>query len=156
MMNIDNYSAQFKIKVGDAVLNKQLIYLDTNYWIYMREASFGKATAVRIKIYERLKDLVKKEVAICPLSPHVFQELMNIGNKEKRLKTAEVMDELSQQICFISPLNITGQEFLSFVRNCQARAEGKSPFNPIIKYVFTKVAFVLGEFYPTIEGIPDE
>ncbi len=154
-MKIEDFSEQFKIKIGDMVLNKYQIYLDTKYWIFMRDASLGKASLVQTAIYEKLKDLVQKEVAICPLSPHVFQELMNIRNKEKRLNMAQVMDELSQQVCFISPLNIVGQELLSFVRNSQARAEGKSPFNPI-KYVFTKVAFLLGEFYPAVEGIPDE
>lgn len=154
-MNIENHSAQFKIAVGNSVLKKKRIYLDTKYWVFMRDSALGKATPVQVEIHEKLKDLVKKEVAICPLSPHVFIELMNIGDKEKRLKMAEVMDELSQQICFISPLNIVGQELLSFVRNCQAKAEGNPLFNPA-KYVFTKVAFVMGESYPKVGGIPDE
>jgi len=41
------------------------------------------------------------------------------------------------------------------VRHCQAKAEGKFLFNPA-KYVFTKVAFVLGELYPAVEGISSE
>lgn len=154
-MNIEDYSEQFKIELGDIALKRYRIYLDTKYWIFMRDASLGKATTVQTNIYKKLKDLIKKEFAICPLSPHIFEELMNIGDKEKRLNMARVMDELSQQICFISPLNIAGQELLSFVRNCQAKVEGKSLFNPA-KYVFTKVAFVMGELYPTVEGIPDE
>lgn len=154
-MSIDNYSAQFKIKVGDAVLKKKRIYLDTKYWVFMRDALQDKASGVQTKIYGLLKGLVKNEVAICPLSPHLFQELMNIGDKEKRLKTAEAMDELSQQVCFISPLSIVGQELLSFVRYCQAVAQGKSLFNPT-KYVFIKIAFALGEIYPSVKGIPNE
>ncbi len=154
-MSIDNYSTQFKIKIGEMVLKKQRIYLDTKYWIFMREALQGNASDTQTKIYVRLKDLVKKEVVICPLSPHVFQELMNIGDREKRLRMAEVMDELSQQVCFISPPSIVGQELLSFVRNCQAKSAEKSLFN-LSKYVFTKIAFVLGEIYPSIKGIPDE
>jgi hypothetical protein len=152
---VEAYSQKSKIEIGDTVLRKHRIYLDTKYWIFMRDASLGRATTVQIEIYEKLKDLVKKEVVICPLSPHLFEELMNIGDKEKRLNMARVMDELSRQICFISPLNITGQELLSFVRHCQAKAKGKFLFNPA-KYVFTKVAFVLGELYPTVEGIPIE
>lgn len=68
---------------------------------------------------------------------------------------ARVMDELSNQVCFISPMDIVGQELLCFVRNCQGRAEGKALLNPA-KYVFTKVPFVLGEPYPTIDGISEE
>lgn len=154
-MNIEDYSEQFKIELGEIVLKRHRIYLDTKYWIFMRDASLGKATTVQADIYKKLKCLVKKEVAICPLSPHIFEELMNIGDKEKRLNMAQVMDELSKQVCFIDPLSIVGQELLSFVRHCQAKAEGKSLFNPA-KYVFTKVAFVLGELYPAVGGISSE
>ncbi len=154
-MSIEDYSEQFKIELGAIMLKRHRIYLDTKYWIFMRDASLGKATTVQTNIYKKLNDLVKKENVICPLSPHIFQELMNIGDKEKRLNMAQVMDELSQQVCFISPLCIVGQELLSFVRHCQAKAKGKFLFNPA-KYVFTKVAFVLGELYPAVEGIPIE
>lgn len=152
---MEAHSHKFRVEIGNVVMKKYRIYLDTKYWVYMRDASTEKATITQTEIYRRLKNLVQKEVAICPLSPHIFYELMNIGDEEKRLKMARVMDELSQQVCFISPLNITGQELLSFMRNSQASAEGKSPFNPI-KYVFTKAAFVGGEVYPAVKGIPDE
>lgn len=152
---MEAFSQKFRIKIGDMVLKKHRIYLDTKYWIFMRDASLEKATKLQTKIYEKLRDLVKKEVAICPLSPHIFQELMNIGDKEKRLKVAKVMDELSQQVCFISPLSIVGQELLSFVRYCRAKGEGKPLFNPA-KYVFTKVSFMMGELYPTIQGLPHQ
>ncbi|GBE41058.1 MAG TPA: hypothetical protein ENH45_06780 [Nitrospirae bacterium] len=152
---MENYTQQFKIDIGDMVLKKHRIYIDTKYWIYMRDAFLGKEPLIRIEIYKKLRDLVQKEIVICPLSPHIFLELMNIGDKEKRLIMAQVMDELSRQVCFISPLNIVGQELLSFVRNCQAKAERKSLFIPT-RYVFTKVPFVMGELYPTIEGISDE
>ncbi|MBT9169280.1 MAG: hypothetical protein DDT19_02637 [Syntrophomonadaceae bacterium] len=152
---IEDYSQKFRIKIGDMVLKKYRFYLDTKYWIFMRNASIGKASPIQMEIYGKLRDLVKKEVAICPLSPHIFVELMNIGDKEKRLNTAKVMDELSQQVCFISPLDIVGQELLSFVRYCQAKGEGKPLFNPA-KYVFTKVPFIMGEIYPTIQGLPHQ
>lgn len=121
----------------------------------MRDASLGKASPAQTKIYEKLETLVENEIAICPFSPHIFKELMKIGDEQKRISTAQVMDELSHQVCFISPLDITGQELLSFVRYCQAKAKERFLFNPA-KYVFTKVAFVLGELYPAVEGIPTE
>ncbi len=154
-MNSETYSDQFRIRLGDETLKKQRIYLDTKYWIFIRDASAGTATPVQIQIYRKLTDLVKEGIILCPLSPHIFEELMKVGDKEKRLRMAHVMDELSQQISFISPLNIVGQELLNFVRNCEAKAGGHSYFNTT-KYIFTKVAFALGELYPLIEGIPDE
>lgn len=152
---IEDYSQRFRIKIGEMVLQKRRFYLDTRYWIFMREASLGRATEIQKKIYGHLCSLVRTGVAICPLSPHIFIELMKQGNREKRLSTARVMDELSQQVCFISPIDIAGQELLNFVRLCQAKAQGKLLFKPE-KYVWTKVAFVMGESYPALAGIPDD
>lgn len=154
-MDIEAFSQQVKFDIGNMMLKKHRIYLDTKYWIFMRDASLGKSTPTQTRVYEKLRDLVKKEVAICPISPHIFEELMRVGDREKRLNMARVMDELSQQVCFISPLNIAGQELLSFMRYCQSKAQGKTLFNPT-KCVFTKVAFVMGELYPTVECIPEE
>lgn len=154
-VDIEAFSQQFKFDIGNMMLKKHRIYLDTKYWIFMRDASIGRLSTIQTEIYKSLKYLVEKEIVICPLSPHVFYELMNIGDEEKRLKMAQVMDELSQQVCFISPLNIVGQELLSFVRLCQAKTENKPIFNPA-KYVFTKVPFIMGEIYPTIQGLPHQ
>jgi hypothetical protein len=153
--NIESYSQEGRIKLGNEMLKKHRLYLDTKYWIFMRDASLGKASSIQIKIYEKLKDLAKRNIAICPLSPHIFFELMSISDKQKRLDTARAMDELSQQICFISPLNIMEQEILSFIRYCQVKAMGKPLFNTT-KYVFTKIPFVMGEYYPAVEKIPHE
>ena len=141
---IEDYSNLFRTKIGEMVLKKHRFYLDTKYWIFMREASKGKAPKVQTQIYGTLKRLVETGIAICPLSPHVFTELMKQGNREQRISTAQVMDNLSQQVCFISPIDIAGQELLSFVRLCQAKAQGDPLFNPA-KYVWTKVVFVMGE-----------
>jgi hypothetical protein len=152
---VEAYSQKSKIEIGDTVLRKHRIYLDMKYCIFLRDASLGKASPAQTKIYEKLETLVENEIAICPLSPHIFKELMKIGDEQKRMSTAQVMDELSHQVCFISQLDIAGQELLSFVRYYQAKAKERFLFNPA-KYVFTKVAFVLGELYLSVEGIPTE
>lgn len=151
---IEFHSRQFRIEIGEVMLKKRRFYLDTKYWIFMREASLGKAPEVQTQIYNTLRKLVETGIAICPLSPHVFTELMK-QDREKRLRTAMIMDELSQQVCFISPIDIVGQELISFVRLCQAKAQGNPLFNPE-KYVWTKVPFVMGENYPTEAGIPND
>jgi len=134
------------------MLKKHRIYLDTKYWIHMRDASTGVASPVHIEIYNKLKLLSQGNVVICPLSPHLFEELMKIGNEHKRHQTAKVMDELSQHITLISPLKIPRQELLCFIQNCQNKAAGKTISNPA-KYVWTKVSFILGELHPYNENL---
>lgn len=143
---------QFRVAIGESVLKKYRIYLDTRYWIFMRDAFLGKATPTQTGIYKSLKTLVETGSAICPLSPDIFIELMKQGNREQRLNSARVMDELSQQVCFISPTDIAGQEQISFIRFCQAK--GRPLFKPE-KYVWTKVALMVGDNIPSLPGIPN-
>lgn len=154
MSAMENHSEQFRLRLGQEVEGKYRFYLDTKYWIYLRNASEdGCASEIHKRIYDKLLSFVSTGMAICPLSPHSFFELLNIGDRQTRLSTARVMDELSQQICFISPIDIIGQELLVFVRNSVAKANGTIIQNPK-KYVWTKVPFILGEFYPEVEGLP--
>ena len=147
-----DFCSQFRVAIGETVLKKYRIYLDTNYWIFMRDAFLGKATPTQTQIYERLKSLVESDIALCPLSPHIFSELMKQGNREQRLNSARVMDELSHQICFISPTDIAGQELISFIRLCQEKANGRPLFKPE-KYVWTKVSLMMGDSTPSPPGI---
>lgn len=141
-MNIKEFYDKFRIELGEQVLKKHVIYLDIKFWIHMRDASLGTTSnKVHTEIYDRLKLLSQNNLIICPLSESLFQELINIGDENKRLQTAAIMDELSQQISFISPLEIAGQELICFMRNCKNKAQGKTSFNPA-KYVWTKIALV--------------
>lgn len=56
---IESHSRQFKIGIGEMMLKKQRFYLDTKYWIFMREASLGKAPEVQTQIYNTLRKLVE-------------------------------------------------------------------------------------------------
>ena len=151
---MDSYN-QFRVAIGESVLKKYRIYLDTRYWIFMRDAFLGKATPTQIRIYKKLKAMVATGSAICPLSPDIFIELMKQGNREQRLNSARVMDELSHQVCFISPADIAGQELISFIRFCQEKAKGRPLFEPE-KYVWTKVALMkMGDNIPSLPGIPN-
>lgn len=151
-MKLDDHSTQYKISIGEFMLTQRRIYLDTKYWIILRDAALGSASTKQAEIYKKLRRLVQKKTIICPLSPDAFEELIKQGDEKKRLETARVMDELSQQITFISPLNIVGQEILCFIRNCQRMAEGKPLFNAA-KYVWTKVPFLFGEVFPYYEAL---
>ncbi len=150
---IDSHSREFHLKIGEMMLKRHRIYIDTNYWINLSDPTHLGKSPIRIQIYEILHRLVNTEVAICPLSYHVFNELMK-QPFEKRLSTARIMDELSKGVCFIDPSKIVGQELMNFIRQVQFNARGYVSFNPA-KYVWTKVGFIMGELYPTIPGLSE-
>jgi len=150
---IESHSQEFHAKLGEVVLGKHRIYLDTKFWIYLRDAVVSGEPSTRLEIYNTLRQFVSTGVAICPLSYHVFEELMK-QSVEKRLATARIMDELSEGICFIDPSKIVGQELINFIRQIQFNAKGYESFNPA-KYVWTKVGFIMGELYATIPELPE-
>ncbi|MBI5214528.1 MAG: hypothetical protein HY960_02120 [Ignavibacteriae bacterium] len=114
----------------------------------MRQVAQGFASKEKQEIYSLLSYLVKEKQAICPLSYHTFRELFKQTDRESRLLTAEIMDNFSQQYCYISPTQIVGQELVIFIQNEQARIKQKS-LHENIYFVWTKVPFILGELFPT-------
>ncbi len=145
-MHNEELYEQSKIELGEEMLKKHRIYLDTNYWINMSNASIGKASPRQVDIFNILKMLVRSNIAICPLSPHVHKDLINYGNEQGKLQIAKVMDELSQQITFLSPLSIAGQELILFIRNSESKVKGNQPYTPA-KYVWRKTEDISGEFH---------
>jgi hypothetical protein len=153
-MSADGYFDRIRLEAGKLMTSKLRVYLDTKYWVYLREARRDRTTSARKEILELLEHLVETGKAICPLSGQTFVELLKQRHRESRLAASEIMDKLSKQICFISPTQIVGQEIITFVRNRQAKSQGLSPFNNV-KYIWTKVPFILGELYPRWDGIPE-
>ncbi|TAK63727.1 MAG: hypothetical protein EPO24_03955 [Bacteroidetes bacterium] len=147
------HSKNYRVEIGEQVLNKERIYLDTKYWIYLRDAVLKKQPSFRLEIYYLLQYLVDNGIAICPLSYHVFAELMK-QPFEKRMATAIIMDELSKQVCFINPSLIQGQEIVNFISQLQIKSKGLEPFNSS-KYVWTKIGFIFGEQFPTFAELSD-
>ncbi len=154
VMEADTYFNRTRMSVGDVMTAKHRIYLDTKYWIYLRDVERGNATTERKEILRMLRKLVDSQKFICPLSHHNFSELLKQRDPNTRVLMAKIMDELSQQYCFISPDQIIGQEIISFIRNAQAKSTGL-PSQTSAKYVWTKVPFILGELYPKLRNITE-
>jgi hypothetical protein len=153
-MSADDYFDRTRLEVGRIMTSKLRVYLDTKYWVYLREAGRDRTACARKDILALLEHLVETGKVICPLSGQTFVELLKQRHRESRLAGSKIMDRLSKQICFISPTQIVGQEIITFVRNRQAKSQGHPPFNNV-KYIWTKVPFILGELYPKWDGIPE-
>jgi hypothetical protein len=153
-MNPDQYFDKMRFSCGKFMMSKTRIYLDTKYWIYLRDANRGNGHELSIKILNEFRRLVKSGKAICPLSAQIYSELLKQYPKELRILMAGLMDELSQQYCFINPLAIAGQEIITFIRNRESTSKGIPPSDNV-NYVWTKVPFILGENCPSLNNLPE-
>lgn len=59
--------------------NTRLIYLDTNYWIRLRDAAIGKGVPEAVKLLELLRGLVRSRKVLCV--SHIYS-LLEVGKQE--------------------------------------------------------------------------
>jgi hypothetical protein len=130
-------------KLAANIAGKSRLYLDTKYWIILRDAALGRTKNIsHTEILTRLRDLVSRGTVICPLSDAAFIESMQQTDKETRLATGAVMDELSCGVAVATEATRIHKELLNFVA---APASDISSFSDTI---WVKTGFVLGEVVP--------
>ena len=134
--------AQRRINFGYDVMKKFRVYLDTKFWVYLRDAHLGSpANPSHSELYRVLLDRVVQGSLVCPIEQHVFLEAYKQGNIEKRLAVTRVIDQLSQGATLLSQPNRMFMEVREFV---QASLSGPQfPEAPAHK-MWTRVAYILG------------
>lgn len=104
--------------VGRRAASKTRIYLDSCYWIMLRDAAAGKARRPEhSSILELLRLLVHADKVVCPVSDAVYVETMQATDRETRLATASLLDELSQGICLRTEHERATMELADFMRS---------------------------------------
>jgi hypothetical protein len=148
----EQYSWSREVALGAEVLKRRRIYLDTKFWIYLRNALGGApAEPSHAKLLELLLDQVQSGRAICPLADCAFIELWKQRDRQSRLATARVMDVLSQGVSIRSYDDRIRAEILHFLRR---HTSGLDQIYPLEQMIWTRVGFVVGGFRPVYEDVP--
>lgn len=68
--------------------NKQSVFLDTKYWLYVRDTLHGKRQNNKeiFDLTHKLIDLVKDSKIYCPINASVFYELCKQSDLDTRKK----------------------------------------------------------------------
>jgi hypothetical protein len=148
------YAWRRGVLLGEAVLQKARIYLDTNYWAELRNAAKGRSRNPDYsRLLEVLRVLVASGKAVCPTSDAAFLELVKDSHEARRVATAKIMDDLSQGVALRSLDQRVRAEVLHAVRRCAVSA---SELYPVEQMVWTRSAFALQMLLPRIDGVdPD-
>jgi len=100
-IDLDMYRRVMRLRMADYALSHHGIYLDMNYWIWLRDAAFRKpALPIHAELWQRLKELKKAGRAFCPVSYPVYSELLKQDNAS-RMRTAYVVDRLCGGVCIV-------------------------------------------------------
>ena len=130
------------------------IYLDTNYWLFVRDAHAGRPrNGTHRRLYEKLLQLVRSGRAVCPASDTVLYEVFHQNESDTRLMTAEVIDELSMGIALEQTEQRVRIEILHFLR---LRRQSADTMYTLSDWVWTRACWVLGEMHPYSPQLPPE
>jgi hypothetical protein len=117
-----------------------LIYLDTKYWVWLRQPNLaGKSELAVKRLFELLRAGVKNGLFICPVAFPTVSELFK-QHDVSRLATASIVDELSLGVSLKAPREIDMVEWISLFRQlADQSALGYS------EPVWTKVGLLFAE-----------
>lgn len=154
-MTIERYIRARQIELAQSIASRRKIYLDARFWIIVRDTALGVRTEPEAReLLHHLRRGVAGGRLICPISASMFLELMKQPySPGRRIGTAQLIDELSLGVSMISPPTVMGTEIYSFL----LKAKGDVELYPVQELIWTKVAYVLGETYPSLAHLsPDE
>jgi hypothetical protein len=85
----------------EGLSKSKLIYLDTNYWVWLREAELGHGSTNAVSLLNTLRTMVRSREAICVSQLNSFLELGKQEETSLRV-TASLLDELTEGIVIAS------------------------------------------------------
>lgn len=153
-ISLERHFRSKALATADRVLTRKIIYLDTRFWILLRDVYLGRSTApLHQQMLDELRLLVSEGKAICPINADTLTELLKQRDKTTRLATAKLIDELSLGAALQSEEERVGTELMHFVQLTQG---GSDVLESLERLVWTAPSHVLGFIYPTLEPLPDD
>lgn len=147
-VSIREYVDSLVLTLGESIASRHKLYLDTRYWIHLRDAAMGRPTHPdHCEILNHVRTLVSTGVAVCPVSDVAWMELSKQSDPQTRLATANLLDELSLGIAIMSEQERVISEIERFITHPNTTGPA-----PVLKdRVWVKAGNVLGISIPTVQ-----
>jgi hypothetical protein len=135
------------VALGESIASATKVYLDTKFWIYLRDARLGRSNdSDVISLLGILTRLVASGRVICPLSMEIFREIFRQSDTVTLTASVQLIDLLSRGVCLLDQFSRIGAETTHFMRQV---TKGQDKVHPLKHLVWTKTAYVLGHVRPT-------
>ena len=136
-------------EIGRKLANRHKLYLDTRYWVFIRDAALGRPrSSAHAAILALLRRHVASGIAVCPVSDVTFMEMTTQTDDVTRSATTELWDELSLGVALQSEEDRVRSELVHFFDYPDAAS---APWS-MRDRVWVKACFVLGATVPVIEA----
>ncbi|MCR9232511.1 MAG: hypothetical protein NXI29_15980 [bacterium] len=148
--DFETYARKKRLDLGESLLKLRRIYLDTKYWLYVRDVYLNRSkNPLHGEIVNELRRLRDSGSTICPVSYSIFSELLYQSDPVTRNATAEMIDELSDG-CTIQPLTEVFKTELAHFMTKHTKPDAE--LYDAAQLVWTKVAFVMGDMFLSLKG----
>lgn len=150
--SIDAYVRAHCIALAHSVARRRRVYLDTCFWIRLRDAEMRRATSVAdTQLLEALRSRVAGGSHVCPISAATFVELHKQSDNATRGAMAALIDELSSGVALQMEQTRMSTELarLLYLRNGRA-VEDRATL------AWAPISIVLGEQHPVSKAFPPD
>lgn len=126
--------------------NKKLIYLDLNYWIeFLKLLNNLECRPYTKELYELINVLVDRQKIAIPISDVLFNEIFKNYDDYKYTSIVKLMENFSNNICFVNSLKRSELELLFCLRITLEIPEAEFLLK---KAIWTKPFFLMKEELP--------
>jgi len=129
-----------ELRLGESLSRREPIYLDTKFWILLRNASQGKEKSNAVDLLKLLQQAVNVGKVFCPINSALFVELMRQDSLRSRLATAKTIDDLSLGTTIVGFEERAAVEIDHFIRS----TANLHSHHSVHHAVWRKLAYVLG------------
>jgi hypothetical protein len=144
---LEAYTRDVKLALGHEIGNCKKIYLDTKYWLLLRNAAMGRDRDTHLsELLLILRSGVQAGRIICPISEDIFVEVLSQSDPTTLYETTKLIDALSRGVSILSEQERIMFETLYFILRTSKGED--SVYSPDV-LVWTKLAYVLGAVHPT-------
>lgn len=108
------YLGRYRGVLLSGLSRTKLFYLDTNYWVRLRDAELGYGTPEAVRFLQTLRAMVRAREILCVSHFHSFLEIGKQEEASLRV-TARLLDELTEGVVIASPADLLAWECAEFI-----------------------------------------
>lgn len=133
-------------ELGVEALSKVRVYLDTNFWVLLRNQMTGYRTSTLAQeLLSAFRNGVDSNVLICTFSGHTLSEIMKHVDPNTQAATAQLMDELSRGFCLANQDRLLNNEIVHWM--CGWMNPGMDR-HVVTELAWAKPAYLLLDYVP--------
>lgn len=148
----DAYAKEKRVELGSSLLGTKKIYLDTKYWLLLRDAKLGRAKEENQNDLLTLSEKASSSGKyIFPISEDIFVEVLKQTDPVTLRSTVALIDSFSRGVSLLPGEERVRLEVFHFLETHL----GSSVFS-LQELVWTKVAYNLGYTAPQHDNLPED